>query len=388
MTKHFPILATLSLAVLLCSTAVAADIVLREKVTPVKSVIVLGDIADVQGVSEAEAQRLSLTPLWVAPPVGEKRFVSRQQVRDVLVSRGYSASDLSVQGSPRVTIGWDPTPKTAIQSVEATEAPSAIASNSMGFRVPSTAMTTGTKSTGVRKAGLTEAERQRQTEAARDAILRHLENESRKFGLIEIDFTLIGRFADLVAERTSDITAFGGKSPWTGRQTVTLAFETEKGPVEVPLSVEVFDRTPVLVAKRSLIRGQLITAADVAIETPSRDARPSTNQVRIHSLEDALGREAARNVREGEIVTNDMCVAPQVISRNEIVEVVSASGGIVIRRQCKSTGDARLGDVVEVELLDSKQRLVARVMGPGKLATLGSSLQNATAPNPAPAGYR
>jgi hypothetical protein len=60
----------------------------------------------------------------------------------------------------------------------------------------------------------------------------------------------------------------------------------------------------------------------------------------------------------------------------------------VIRRQCKSTGDARLGDVVEVELLDSKQRLVARVMGPGKLATLGSSLSNSTSPNPAPAGYR
>lgn len=379
------LIVTPALGLLLTSWCIAADIVLREKAMPVKSVIALGDIADIHGVSKAEEQRLALTPLWVAPPIGEKRFVSPQQVRDVLVSRGYSANDFSVAGSPRVAIGWDPNPS---NTHEQNDEASPIASNSMGFRVPSTVIGSGATGKAERKVGLTEAERQQQTEAARDAILRHLEEESRKFGLIEVDFTLIGRFADLVAGRTGDISAFGGKAPWTGRQSITLAFDTEKGPVEVPLSVEAFDRTPVLVAKRSLTRGQLLTAADVAIETPSRDARFSTTYARITSLEDALGREAARNVREGEIVTTDMCLSPQVISRNEIVEVISASGGIVIRRQCKSIGDARLGDVVEVELLDSRERLVARVMGPGKLATLGSSLSSSPSPNPAPAGYR
>ena len=282
MTNHFQLVAICCLTLVLSSASVAADIVLREKVTPVKSVIVLGDIADIKGVSEAESQRMSLTPLWVAPPVGEKRFVSRQQVRDVLASRGFAMSDIDIQGSPRIAIGWDRTPKKAAQSGDES---SRIASNSMGFRIPSTAMVTGNKTTGVRSIGLTEAERQQQSEAARDAILRHLENESRKFGLIDIEFTLIGRFADLVAERSSDIEAFGAKTPWAGRQSITLAFDTEKGPVEVPLSVEVFDLTPVLVAKRPLTRGQLITAADVAIETPSRDARVTANQPRIHSLE-------------------------------------------------------------------------------------------------------
>lgn len=145
------------------------------------------------------------------------------------------------------------------------------------------------------------------------------------------------------------------------------------------LSATVYDTTPVLVAKRAIARGQMLTAADVAITNPPRDARVPAGRVRIYSLDEVLGKEAGRAIRAGEVVTAEACLAPQMIERGAIVSIVSAGGGIVVRRQAKAISDARYGEVTEVELLDSRERLVARVVGQGELATLGSSLRPRTA---------
>ncbi|WP_425400520.1 flagellar basal body P-ring formation chaperone FlgA [Aeoliella sp.] len=359
------------------SRALAADIVLREKVTPVKSVISLGDIADIRGASEAQQQRLALVPLWVAPPVGEKRFVTTEQVREVLKSRGYAATALNVYGAPRVAIGWDDKPRSEQAEVDQpTAEPSPIASNSMGFRVPSTVGPLDAVPTATRRDPLfLSAEQQDQfTDQVRDAVVRYLEDQTGKIGLVDVEFKLPRRHGELLAKQQGEVVASGGRSPWFGRQLLELSFDSEKGTLKLPLNVTVYDQTPVLVAKRPLARGQLITAADVAIETPPHDARVSSNHTMIYSLEEALGHEAARAIREGDVVTDEMCLPPLMISRNEIVEVVSASGGISIRRQVKALSDARQGEVTEVQLLDSRERLVARVVGPGQLATLGSTL--------------
>lgn len=385
-------LATFVAAVLVGGRALSADVVLREKVTPVKSFISLGDIADIQNVTQAEEQRLALVPLWVAPPVGEKRFVTTDQVREVLKSRGYEATDMKLYGAPRVAIGWDEKPSLEpTQPVEPKPSPSPVASNSMGFRVPSTGKMLGPAPKRVQRDPIFLSAEQQEvlSDQVREALVRYLEDQTGKIGLVDVEFDLPRRHGELLSMQQSDVVASGGRSPWFGRQSMEIAFDSEKGPLELPLSVTVYDLTPVLVAKRPLAKGQLITAADVAIETPPRDARVPAHQTMVYSLDAALGHEAARAIREGDVVTAEMCLAPLMISKNEIVQVVSASGGITIRRQVKALSDARQGEVTEVQLLDSRERLIARVIAPGQLATLGSTVGTQRGNRPSsPSGYR
>lgn len=377
--------------VCLAQAALSADIVLRQKVTPVKSVIALGDIADIQQADTALAQQLALTPMWVAPPVGEKRFVTPQQVLEVLISRGYKAADLHLTGADKVRIGWDAQLSgSRSQSDVDPYATGAIATNSMGFRVPPAASLPPAAAPIKRSpAVLTAAQGQQFAEQLTEALVLYVEDQTGKYGLVEVDFDLQHRHGQLLVQQTSELSVDGGRAPWFGRQRFEVAFETEAGPIELSLSAEVFDITPVLVARRGIPRGQLITAADVVLDTPPRNARVPSGQTPVESMDKVLGHEAARAFREGDVVTHEMCLAPLMMSRNEIVEVVSAAGGISIKRQVKALSDARLGDVTEVEMLGSRERLVARVVGPRQLATLGSGLDSRSpvAP-PATAAYR
>lgn len=369
-------------ALLFGQMALSADIVLRQKVTPVKSVVSLGDIADIQDTSVAERQRLALTPLWIAPPVGDQRFVTRQQVFDILVNRGYQPSSLRMYGASKVAIGWEnPTDveQPAVKEAIAPQ-PKRPATNSIGFRVPATdELLTPAKVSRRNPVFLSDLQREQLSEQVREAALNSLEEQSGQTDIFDVEFTLSRRYEDLLSLQTSEVTVRGAKAPWTGRQTLTVEFESEKGPVELTLSATVYDTTPVLVAKRAIARGQMLTAADVAITNPPRDARVPAGRVRIYSLDEVLGKEAGRAIRAGEVVTAEACLAPQMIERGAIVSIVSAGGGIVVRRQAKAISDARYGEVTEVELLDSRERLVARVVGQGELATLGSSLRPRTA---------
>lgn len=370
------------LALLFGQVALSADIVLRNKIVPVKSVVSLGDIADIQATSVAERQRLALTPLWVAPPVGEQRFVTSQQVLDILVNRGFAPSELNLYGAPRVAIGWqkpDDVEAAPNESVGDGGAPMP-ATNSMGFRVPpKTSFAVPQEQLKRNPVFLSNLQQKHLADQVREAVVAYVENRTSKNGLIEVDVQLPRRHGELLSLQTGELTIDGGRTPWTGRQQLTLKFDSEKGPLELAITATIYDTTPVLVAKRPIARNQLLTAADVAIEKPPRNARVPAGRVRVTSLDDALGKEASRAIREGEVVTADLCLAPRMIDRNAIVSIVSAGGGIVVRRYGKALSDARYGDVAEVQLLDSRQRLMGRVVGQGELATLGTSLPPRTA---------
>lgn len=386
-SPFFALLAYLGMA----SDALAADIVLRQKVTPVKSVIALGDIADILQADAALAQRLALTPLWVAPPLGEKRFVTPQQVREVLVSRGYRAADLNLTGADKVQVGWDTQPRGELAPTTPDPyAPGPIATNSMGFRViPSGGLPAAEPPTKRSPTFITAAQEQQLADQLTERIVAYIEDQTGKYGSVEVEFDLERRHSELLLQGTGELTVAGGRAPWFGRQRFKIQFDTESGPTDLSLSVDAYDTTPVLVARRGIPRGALITAADVSLDSPSRDARLPNSHTPVRRLDAVLGHEAARAFREGDIVTHETCLAPLMFSRNEIVEVVSAAGGISIKRQVKALSDARLGDVVEVELLGTRNRLVARVVGPRQLATLGSGLESRSPIHPsATAAYR
>ena len=389
----FPTLSllTLLLVVVGADSTLAIDIVLREKVTPVKSVVILGDIADIDGVNYADLQRLKLTPLWLAPPVGETRYVTPRQVFDVLVSRGYPATELNVTGAEKLAIGWSDKSAAADTTANASQAaPRTGTQPQIGFRAVSSAPVGPTRAERRQMAQVTAMKVEELKQEVLAAAVEYIETQTGLFGLVDVELELPSRYVDLLMLRSGGISFEGGRNPWFGRQTLSLIFDTTNGPMKLSLPIAAYDMTPVAVVKRPIARGQLITAADVAIEPPAHDARMASGQTRIYQLDDALGKEANRAYGLGDLLTIESCLQPKMIERNALVEMIASGGGIVVRRQAKALTDGRLGDVMEVELLDgSRDRLVGRVVGANKLATVGSSLSSPSpVPGQAAAGYR
>lgn len=361
-------LVTWSLA---ATMANAADITLRHKIVPIKPVITLGDIADIHASTTAERSRLALVQLWTAPPVGEQTYVTAAQVQDALARRGFSRSQLNFYGASQVAIGWaeEAATKPAEESQQAKPA--------IGFRQGvATQRSLADISARETPIFLSAVQRGQLADQVREAIVAHLETQTGKIGLIEVDFNLPARYADLLSTQTSEVFVSGGKAPWIGRQRLSIDFDSEQGPIEFPLAVRIFDTTPLLIAKRPVRKGQMLTAADVVVQAPTRETRMPVGKALVYQLEEALGKEAGRALREGEVVSADLCLPPLMIRRGEIVTAITSGGGIAIRRRGVAVADARQGEAAEMELLDSKDRLFGRVVGPGEMAIFGNSAPN------------
>ena len=372
------LLLSIGIAGIAAAESVGTEIRLREKIAPVGNLIRLGDIADVSDANSATARQLKLVPLWPAPPVGERRVVSDRDVRNVLVARGYEASQLQFRGSSRVTIGWAapaPVRTTPVSNGNSTLAAQptpqpASRSQASGFRAPNTYSSSAT--TRPRAATVSPQLQAAFVEQVKSAVVDYVQQQSGHTRTLDATVQLTSRQYSLLAEQTGDLTVSGGRSPWLGRQSIAVEIPTATGVKKLHVNAMVFDTTPVLMLTRPIARGDTITAADCALRTPDAKTRMPIGKKPVYLLEEAIGKEAGRALRVGDVLTVQDCLAPMVIERGEIATVSTGGGGIVIRRHVRATKDARIGELTEVELLDRRETLLARVVGPGELTILGS----------------
>lgn len=387
---YHSLIGPLALLAAICCVAPgnAAEVVLHQRVYPTGTVVLLGDVAEIHATGDVEARRLARMPLWPAPAPGEQRHATATAIRDTLRLRGIDTSPLrfagaqsvtvfgssapaSPQASPPVTRDFAPSPtSTTVPTIEPSQRYAMVGSNlppqGTGLRPPRQPLTAGGNAVQV----LTPAERQTIAQRVRRDVVRYLEEQTGNVGNIDVDLRLSSVHTERLSKQTGHAIIGGGQAPWVGRQTLTVEFATPQGSDQLTMLVDVLDTTPILIAKRPIARGQMLTAADVALESPSRDTRIPTGQMPLVSLEEVLQKEAARAIRPGEALTGDMCLMPLMIQRNQPVTVEMAGGGFRVSRQAIGISDARLGDYTEVQLLESKERLSGRVVGSGRLTVV------------------
>ncbi len=361
-----------------------AELVLRQRFIPTGSVIHLGDIADIHAADGVEARRLATLPLWAAPAEGEQRFASVTAVCDALRLQGIDPKGFEFTGATRVAIGADAPATNQGPKRPTAEVPPAAGNATIGsgFRPPREPLAGEAGPTASKPLV---ADRSAVADQLREEVLLYLEQMSGNIGHFDIELRLSYQQVDLLVRQTGVPILKGGRAPWTGRQLLTAEFATVAGPQTLTFAVDVLDTTPVVVARRALARGQTITAADVELQTPTREMRIAPSRAVHHDVEAAVGLEAGRAIRAGEVMTAELCLAPLMIERNQIVTVTIAGGGIELSRQAKAIAPARLGEFTEVQMLNSKERLAARVVGAGKLAiadTAPSTPAPSTAPRP------
>ncbi len=305
-----------------------ASIMLRDRATHQGAVVYLGDVADISAANNAELQDLLTTPLLTAPPKGTQQFLDATQVRDLLASRGIDVSSLSISGSKLIEIGT-----------------AAVVTNPVAIEplpVP------------------TPAEAQ---QAVIAAIEQHLSaTTGHEDWQIEVDFN-----SAQLTELTKlgfELQANAGRTPWTGMQRFQLSAEGAQA--AVPVMARVDRLRHVIVALRKIEQGNLIGAADVEIRLQGGKIPVGS----ASALDQVIGKEALRAINPDDIVQSTQLRAPLQVQRGETVKVFARTAGITVSTYAVVQQDGSLGDLVQAQTLDKKDRFAARVSGWKQLEVL------------------
>jgi flagella basal body P-ring formation protein FlgA len=135
-----------------------------------------------------------------------------------------------------------------------------------------------------------------------------------------------------------------------------------EGPAESLVAVELIAHPLVVVSRRSLARGHRIGPGDLAIKPFPED---NVEADFLLDPEAAIGLEVRGSVRANRPIPRLALGAPTLIHRGDLIEVRVAAGGITVTTNAKALSDGAQSDLIEIETLQPRKRLVARVVEPG-----------------------
>lgn len=404
-------------ATLAAVDALAADVLLREQLTPTGPVVRLGDVAEITRATPDEAARLLAMPLMPAPAPGTSQVVRGQQIRELLTAMGVDLAELRFGGATRVAIGreWprqpastdqpsvDATPETttpvasaapredraALSSAPSTTSlpPTTAATRrrqSTGFRVPPSAAPTESAvpkprySRRSRTQTISAAKSRELEQRVANAINRYAFNQTGDPMLRATGIELPPRRLASVDSATTALSATTTEPIGDGEQRFLISFSNALGEVRFPVFAELRQATPQVVAAAEIARGATLTAANTRIVPATDEFRLRSGETAYTSLEEVIGKETKLLLREGQPLTDANCLPPLMVRRGELVDVVSGGGGLQVRMKAKAKRDGRLGELIVVETPDGERSLEARVVGHGELAVLSASNRDAS----------
>lgn len=131
----------------------------------------------------------------------------------------------------------------------------------------------------------------------------------------------------------------------------------------------------VLTYARSLTAGDVVQPSDVVWSTVQAHQAPAGGP---QDADQVVGLSAKRALRAGAVVTSRDLASPQVIARNDMVEVAYIAGGVELTVTGKATRNASAGEPLPVLNVQSGRTIDAVAVAPGR-AVAGPAAQMARA---------
>lgn len=132
-------------------------------------------------------------------------------------------------------------------------------------------------------------------------------------------------------------------------------------------------RRRVAVSRADLRREDMLHADSVLVEERwlplDADAAPP---------EAVVGSAARSRIPAGAVVSRRDLLAPQIVTKGELVQVHCVSGSVVLRTRARALEDGRDGELVRFELLTSPGVFQARMDGRGRAVTVATRTPAAT----------
>ena len=155
-------------------------------------------------------------------------------------------------------------------------------------------------------------------------------------------------------------------TPLFRRVRLQLEFTVDDRPVRtVWATADVGLFGPVVLARRPVARGEMLTEADLAVER--RDLSDLPREV-VSDLDGAVGRVARTPLVPYVPLRRDQLGEPAAVHRGDVVLLVAERGGLRITAPGEVREDAGLGQQVRVVNRTSRRDLVGRVLDPSTVA--------------------
>jgi len=164
----------------------------------------------------------------------------------------------------------------------------------------------------------------------------------------------------------------GGGDPRPG-ENPALVWPLDRGEDDaMHVAAELVVQPMRVVATRPTPRGALIVRSAVRLEPAPLEEIDRPSAVGYASLDEAIGTEASRSIRPGDVLSALNTAPPVIVRKGEEVEVFAGGGGVSVRLIAVAQRDGRMGEMVEVEAYDGEETFSARVVGDRRLAVLGA----------------
>ncbi len=301
----------------------AAEIRFRTQARVEGHVVRLGDVAEVITVDPREREMLRAAE--IGPSGTNRQMLSARDVQDRLAALGVKLVDHQFAGAAVITVlpdsgrGRQAGPRTLSRSA----------------------------------VNLAEA-------AVADAIVAHLKKTADADEDWTAEVELTEEQARAVAAHGRRVAVTGGAAPWAGAQSFKVSVPRLGDGELFSVEAEVERAPRVVVAINPIARGESIRAQDVELARAKPGVQLRTS---YQSLEEAIGKEATRNIVAGQAL-DDQCVrSPLLVQRGDVVDVYARSSGVQVRTRARAKEMGSHGDLIQVEMLNDRRSLVARVCG-------------------------
>jgi flagella basal body P-ring formation protein FlgA len=115
--------------------------------------------------------------------------------------------------------------------------------------------------------------------------------------------------------------------------------------------------------KKAVRKGEVLDSASVEL---SREETTFQQRKLLHSLDQALGRSAMRNLREGEILVDNWLSTPYAVREGETVRLSVSVGGATVQASGIARQSGFKGETIRVLNADTRKELQATITGAGE----------------------
>jgi flagellar basal body P-ring formation protein FlgA len=143
----------------------------------------------------------------------------------------------------------------------------------------------------------------------------------------------------------------------------------EISPARIVGNVSDIVRLPVLA--RPVMKGEIVSAADVALE---RRRRSELGPDIITDAARLVGNAAKRPMGKGSLVREADVQRPEVVERNAIIMMTFEQPGMQLSMRGKALLGGAIGDTIQVQNVASKKTVEAVITGPNRAAVTGAVL--------------
>jgi len=152
--------------------------------------------------------------------------------------------------------------------------------------------------------------------------------------------------------------------------TATIAAPSADNPIQnftISGTIQPVVKVPVLL--ENMARGNIITEKDIhLIKIPETEFTRNT----IGAAEELIGMSPRRLVAAGRPIQFTDLVAPQIISRGELVTILLNNGPLSLSTQVKALESGAKGDIIRVVNISSNQALQAQIIGKKQVAVISN----------------